>query len=76
MSKNTEMRKVERLSDSGWLECKFVELKKGDVFRLTDPDGTPVADIIHSHESIADSDTYVNKWGIEEIKCHNWGAGE
>lgn len=36
------IRLVERKKGSKWLIIRMEEVRKGDTFRLTEPDGTPV----------------------------------
>lgn len=62
-----ETRLVERLVKNKWESVDFMSLRQGDVFRLFESDGTLV--LGPTHESVAESDAYVNNIGVGEIKC-------
>jgi hypothetical protein len=68
------LRKVEVLGDvqgtvseskvrAEWEEIPFVELKKGHIYRMFDPDGTPVDD---GEVSVATSDAQPTDDGVQE----------
>jgi hypothetical protein len=68
---DSKMRIVRRITDYGYEEIDFMELKKGDIFTLTNPDGTPVK----FKESIifdALGDPYVNSNGVGEIHMKDY----
>ena len=44
-----------------WVEAKFTDLKKGDIFRLFDPDGTPIVGSKKQKEFLATSEAYQRK---------------
>ena len=42
VKKMKPLRKVEKKIVTGWLECRMMDLKKGDIVRLFEPTGEPV----------------------------------
>lgn len=56
----TEFRKVEVLKKGEWKTVRLKEVKKGDRFRLFEPDGTPVLDNKQRAEMIACKDAYLD----------------
>lgn len=63
-----EKRTVEKKEKDGYVKVKFHELKKGDLFKLYEPDGTPVR-FRGSDIYIALSDAYIDNaryvWTID-----------
>lgn len=59
-----KLRKVEIKDDDKWKEISFSELKKGDIFRLFESDGTPVKDLYNRTEFLADTNAYMS----DEVK--------
>ena len=53
-----EMRKVEILERGQWKPCEFLDISKGDTFRMFEPDGKPVKDKIGKTDFLAVSDIY------------------
>lgn len=51
------------LTKDGWTAIEFMELKKGDTFRLFEYDGTQVADKYGNTAWDASSDAYINEDG-------------
>ncbi len=43
MERHEEPRKIEVLRNNVWVTIKLTEVKKGETFRLFEPDGTPVS---------------------------------
>jgi hypothetical protein len=71
VSSTEVLRKCSRLMPFGeWVEVKFSTLEKGDVFRLTEPDGRRVESPGAPWVVIADSDPFVNEDGVVSIHCH------
>jgi hypothetical protein len=62
----SQKRIVKRVTGYGYEEIDFMDLKKGDLFTLTDPDGTLVE---YKGNYILDAlgDPYINKNGVGEI---------
>lgn len=58
-----DTRKVEKLADGTWHEVPFSELRKGDDFRLFEPDGEPVVDPDGKTIWRALSDPFINAKG-------------
>lgn len=52
-----------------WYRKSFMDLKKGDVFKLFEPDGTSVKDEKGQEVLFALSDVYKNPDGVDTIKC-------
>jgi len=73
IAKFKELRRVEVLKKGNWIRCELSDLKKGNVFRMFESDGTPVAG---GKQFTALSDPYVDNgiWTIkvdyEEEKTH------
>lgn len=57
MADIANQRRTEVKSNNGWIEIKFKDLKKGDVFRLIEPTGEVVSDGQNT-EFTAYSDAY------------------
>jgi hypothetical protein len=57
----SKLRKVEIKNNNIWEEINFSELKKGDTFRMFEPDGEPVKDLNNKTEFLATSDTYMSE---------------
>ena len=60
-------RKVEKLQEGVWNEVEFKDLTMGDTFRLTDMVEDGFEDGTKSY--LAETDAYINKDGIFEIKA-------
>jgi len=66
-----QWRKVFVITESGEQEINFMELKKGDLFRLVDPDGTPVK--FKGKEILeALGDPFTNRNDIPEIHLKDY----
>jgi len=63
---NKEERIVERLEGNDWVPCKFMSLKKGDIFKLFDSGEDPIET---GNPNIATSDAYIGQNQIWEINC-------
>lgn len=64
---SNKLRQVLVLEDDGFNEITFLELKKGDLFKLNEPDGSPVeyqGNVVFE----ALGDPYLNKNGTPEIE--------
>lgn len=61
------MRIVQRLVIGEWQDCEFGELKKGDVFRMFEPDGYAVSNSLGDRDFQAESNPYINEIGHWEI---------
>lgn len=59
-------RKAEIKIDGEWREIPFMELKRGDTFRLFEPTGEIVAAGKYT-EFVADTDAYLNEEGVGTI---------
>lgn len=62
-------RYAEVLREGKWLECTMKDLKAGDIFRVFEPDGTPL-EANGKTEFVADCDAFPNNtipgtWAIE-----------
>jgi len=56
MNEFTKFRKCEVFNGSDWNEVPFEKVRKGDKFRLTEPDGTEVTNSVGDSEWVALSD--------------------
>jgi hypothetical protein len=61
------MRRCEKKIDGIWTPTAFLDLKKGDVFRLFEDDDTLVDG---DEETVATGDAYVSD-GVDTIQCTN-----
>ena len=54
------MRKIQRKLENGegWEDVKLKELTKGDIFRMFEPDGSPVKDELGATEFITAGEPY------------------
>jgi len=61
-----ELRRIERRgADDQWTVVRMRDLHKGDVFRMFEPDGTPVTwecALAGGTEFVADGDAYEQAW--------------
>lgn len=55
-------------SGTTWTKTNMIDLKVGDIFRLTDPDGSRVKHEDGRDTFIAKSNGYINVLGIPEIE--------
>lgn len=55
MKRHEELRKIEVLRHKEWFHIVITDIKKGETFRLFEPDGTPVSNKGHT-EFIAKED--------------------
>jgi hypothetical protein len=53
-----------------WEKTHLIDLKKGELFKLIDPDGTQVEHEDGRKEFIAKTNGYVNELGIPEIEIY------
>lgn len=63
-------RKVERLEDKQWVLMEMEDLKKGDIFRLTEPnEETPFG--VYRADSKSYRDENTGAWEVRawEVKC-------
>jgi len=60
-----ELRDAEILIDSKWVKIEPIKLKKGDIFRIFEPDGT-----LYLEKSTAACDAYLNEKGIVTIELN------
>ncbi|KFZ26569.1 MAG: hypothetical protein KQ78_01205 [Candidatus Izimaplasma bacterium HR2] len=61
MSDDSDVRKTEILQEyNNWLEIKFENLKKGDVFRLHEKTGELIYDKLGNSQFTAISDVYTD----------------
>ena len=51
-----QTRTIEILQPAGWTPASLVQLEKGDVYRICEPDGTPV----------------LNQHGVREFRALSW----
>ena len=58
--KKIQFRKTQKMVNGNWIGCEFEELKKGDRFRLFEPDGTLVRDKESNYLFLATS----NPWSV------------
>ncbi len=63
---NNDTRRTERLRKNKWEPCNFMDLKKGDIFRLFDDGENPIE---IGQPYIATSDAYLNVDKIGAVKC-------
>lgn len=68
---NNKWRHVLLITNSGLIEIPFIQLRKGDLFYLIDPDGTPVF-FNQKLKLEAVSDAFVNGNGIPEIEMTDY----
>lgn len=68
----SKLRKVEIKNNEEWKEIEFSELKKGETFRMFEPDGEPVKDLNNRTEFLATSDTYMS----EELQQYTIDVGK
>jgi len=64
----TPLRKVERLIENDWHLCQMSELNKGDIFRLTEPDGEIVGKmnwLATAEPKIITNPNGVETWGVD-----------
>lgn len=68
----SQERIVRRITGYGYDVINFMDLKKGDLFTLTDPDGTNVT---FNGKVIFDAlgDPYINSNGVGEILMKDYG---
>ena len=62
----SDIRKVEILIDGIWTEKKMIDIKGGEMFRVTEPDGTPVL-FCECYELCAASDGFIREDGIGSV---------
>lgn len=67
MSRTVERRR----GQDNWEPVLFMELTRGDIFRMYEQDGEPVIDQKGHKEWIAASKPYINKDGIPTIKVYS-----
>ncbi|MBZ4649251.1 hypothetical protein [Thermosipho sp. (in: thermotogales)] len=68
---NQDFRKVQKFVDGEWRNINFEDLKKGDKFRMFETTGEPVVDDYNVSEFVAESDPFVNKYGITAVEIKN-----
>jgi len=73
MPTSNEVRITKRFIYSAqfWETINFKDLKMGDIFKLYEPDGTPVP-IFAQPIGIATSDAYLTFDTIWTIQCKGW----
>ena len=70
MSGEKKDRKVQVLDGDVWVDLKFEEMKKGHIFRMFEPDGTPVqgqCEFAGETEFLAAEDAHLtgDVWGLK-----------
>lgn len=70
MSREIEIMRVEVNTDHGWIERPFEQIKKGDVFRMFEPDGKPVVNACGHTEYKAETNAFNNAEGVPSIRSH------
>lgn len=70
MSEGKKERTVQVLYDGKWIDLKFEDMKKGHVFRMFEPDGTPVSglgEFAGVTEYLATEDAHLTSgvWGLK-----------
>lgn len=63
-------RKVEVYQNGGWVMCHPSEIKRGDLYRMYEPNGEPVLDEDGIHQRIAQKDAYQNEDGIWTVQYY------
>jgi hypothetical protein len=53
MADVTKFRKCEVFNGTDWNEVPFENIRKGDTFRMTEPDGSKVTNSAGDHELVA-----------------------
>lgn len=65
------LRRVARLQNNVWVDCQFIDLRTGDIFRMWDPDGTPVID----HQEHQGHSVDVGAWRcLNDAKSYDEGV--
>lgn len=65
-------RKIEKLVDEQWVNYQMKDLKDGDIFRMTEPSGVPIANSLGKTQWTASGDAFLNEqnlWTIDIEDC-------
>jgi len=57
-------------SEIEWAKTHMIDLKKGDIFKMVDPDGSTVEHENGKTQFIAATDGYINFLGIPEVEIY------
>ena len=67
-----EIRTVQVYKENTWQETELKEIRDGDLFRIFEPDGTPVKSKYGEGEFVADGDAFFDEslgvWSVETRK--------